>query len=167
MMTTFATIGGGLPLAIGQGAGSELRRPLGIAIVVGLLVSQWLTLYTTPVIYLYLDRFAHWLSGKRRQPGRVPEVVPAAAGSPSQAALAPRTERTVSNRHEQEEYLEQEEGERERAGRRNSLIALLVLVVLVVAGLILADRLRSVSALQDCLTSRATNCAEAAPAATH
>src|SRR5262249_31318887 len=60
MMTTSAGIGGGLPLAIGQGAGSELRRPLGIAIVGGLLVSQWLTLYTTPVIYLYLDRFAHW-----------------------------------------------------------------------------------------------------------
>ena len=71
MMTTFAAIGGGLPLALGQGAGSELRRPLGIAIVGGLLVSQWLTLYTTPVIYLYLDRFAHWLSGKRgRRPAR-------------------------------------------------------------------------------------------------
>jgi AcrB/AcrD/AcrF family len=115
MMTTFAAIGGGPPLAIGQGAGSELRRPLGIAIVGGLLVSQWLTLYTTPVIYLYLDRFARWLSGKRRPAGRVPEVVPAAAGSPSQAALAPRTERTVSNRHEQEEYLGIR-GRREGAG---------------------------------------------------
>jgi len=71
MMTTFAAIGGGLPLAIGQGAGSELRRPLGIAIVGGLLVSQWLTLYTTPVVYLYLDRFAHWLAGKRRRPAGV------------------------------------------------------------------------------------------------
>jgi hydrophobe/amphiphile efflux-1 (HAE1) family protein len=78
MMTTFAAIGGGLPLALGSGAGSELRRPLGIAIVGGLLVSQWLTLYTTPIIYLYLDRFAHWLSGKRRRPtGEVPESVPA------------------------------------------------------------------------------------------
>ncbi len=77
MMTTFAAIGGGLPLAIGQGAGSELRRPLGIAIVGGLLVSQWLTLYTTPVIYLYLDRFQHWLAGKRRRPtGQVPAAVP-------------------------------------------------------------------------------------------
>src|SRR4029077_4582461 len=61
MMTTFAALFGGLPIAIGQGAGSELRRPLGIAIVGGLLVSQWLTLYTTPVIYLYLDRLNNWL----------------------------------------------------------------------------------------------------------
>jgi hydrophobe/amphiphile efflux-1 (HAE1) family protein len=84
MMTTFAAIGGGLPLAVGQGAGSELRRPLGIAIVGGLLVSQWLTLYTTPVIYLYLDRFAHWMSGKRRRPtGEIPATVPAAAQPPS------------------------------------------------------------------------------------
>jgi hydrophobe/amphiphile efflux-1 (HAE1) family protein len=78
MMTTFAAIGGGLPLAVGSGAGSELRRPLGIAIVGGLLVSQWLTLYTTPVIYLYFDRFAHWVSGKRRRPtGEIPATVPA------------------------------------------------------------------------------------------
>ena len=66
MMTTFAAIGGGLPLALGQGAGSELRHPLGITIVGGLLVSQWLTLYTTPVIYLYLDRLQRWLSGRGR-----------------------------------------------------------------------------------------------------
>jgi Cu/Ag efflux pump CusA len=55
-------------LAIGFGAGSELRRPLGIAIVGGLLVSQALTLYTTPVIYLYLERASQWLSSKRRRP---------------------------------------------------------------------------------------------------
>jgi len=80
MMTTFAAIGGGLPLAVGSGAGSELRRPLGIAIVGGLLVSQWLTLYTTPVIYLYFDRFGQWMSGKRRRPmGEVPAAVPHAA----------------------------------------------------------------------------------------
>jgi multidrug efflux pump subunit AcrB len=80
MMTTFAAIGGGLPLALGSGAGSELRRPLGIAIVGGLLVSQWLTLYTTPIIYLYLDRFAHWLSGKQRRPsGEIPGNVPTVA----------------------------------------------------------------------------------------
>jgi multidrug efflux pump subunit AcrB len=76
MMTTMCALFGGLPLAIGQGAGSELRRPLGIAIVGGLLVSQWLTLYTTPVIYLYLDRLSHWLAPRRRRaPVGAPEHV--------------------------------------------------------------------------------------------
>jgi multidrug efflux pump len=60
MMTTFAALLGALPLAIGFGEGSELRRPLGIAIVGGLIVSQMLTLYTTPVVYVYLDRFRVW-----------------------------------------------------------------------------------------------------------
>ncbi|MDE3245334.1 MAG: efflux RND transporter permease subunit, partial [Acidobacteriota bacterium] len=60
-MTTLAAMLGGLPLAIGMGTGSELRRPLGIAIVGGLLFSQLLTLYTTPVIYLYAGRFRLWL----------------------------------------------------------------------------------------------------------
>ncbi|OQY66123.1 MAG: multidrug transporter subunit MdtC [Polyangiaceae bacterium UTPRO1] len=60
MMTTMAALLGGLPLALGSGMGSELRRPLGITIVGGLLVSQLLTLYTTPVIYLYLDRLSLW-----------------------------------------------------------------------------------------------------------
>ena len=62
MMTTMAALLGGVPLAIGMGMGSELRRPLGIAIVGGLIVSQALTLYTTPVIYLYMDRLNTWIS---------------------------------------------------------------------------------------------------------
>jgi multidrug efflux pump len=62
MMTTMAALLGGVPLAIGTGMGSELRRPLGIAIVGGLIVSQALTLYTTPVIYLYMDRLNSWIS---------------------------------------------------------------------------------------------------------
>ena len=60
MMTTMGAILGALPLAIGLGEGSELRQPLGISIVGGLLLSQALTLYTTPVVYLYLDRFGDW-----------------------------------------------------------------------------------------------------------
>ncbi|HXZ95851.1 MAG TPA: multidrug efflux RND transporter permease subunit [Burkholderiales bacterium] len=60
MMTTLAALLGALPLAVGFGEGAELRRPLGIAIVGGLIVSQTLTLYTTPVVYLYLDRFSLW-----------------------------------------------------------------------------------------------------------
>ncbi|MBV8526400.1 MAG: multidrug efflux RND transporter permease subunit [Acetobacteraceae bacterium] len=76
MMTTMAALFGGLPLAIGHGAGSELRRPLGIAIVGGLLVSQVLTLYTTPVIYLYLERLRVWATaGRRRAKPRVPAGV--------------------------------------------------------------------------------------------
>jgi multidrug efflux pump subunit AcrB len=65
MMTTMAALFGGIPLALAQGAGSELRRPLGVAIVGGLIVSQALTLFTTPVVYLYLDRLSQWLTGRR------------------------------------------------------------------------------------------------------
>src|SRR5262249_58049237 len=60
MMTTMAALLGALPLATGTGTGSELRHPLGITIVGGLLVSQLLTLYTTPVVYLYFDRVQQW-----------------------------------------------------------------------------------------------------------
>jgi hydrophobe/amphiphile efflux-1 (HAE1) family protein len=76
MMTTFSALFGSLPIALGQGAGSELRQPLGIAFVGGILVSQWLTLFTTPVIYLYLDRLATWLGRSYRQP-RLAEVLAA------------------------------------------------------------------------------------------
>ena len=68
MMTTMAALLGGLPLALGTGTGSELRRPLGITIVGGLIFSQVLTLYTTPVIYLYIDRLARRCRGGRREP---------------------------------------------------------------------------------------------------
>jgi multidrug efflux pump len=64
LMTTLAALFAGIPLAFGTGIGSELRRPLGIAMVGGLLVSQVLTLYTTPVIYIFFDRIATRFSGK-------------------------------------------------------------------------------------------------------
>ena len=73
MMTTCAALLGALPLALGQGAGAELRRPLGIAIAGGLICSQALTLYTTPVIYLYLDRM-RWRFTRRPPAGLRPEA---------------------------------------------------------------------------------------------
>ena len=76
MMTTMAALLGGLPLALGTGIGSELRRPLGISMVGGLIVSQVLTLYTTPVIYIFFDRLAQRFSGKHAS-GRSTEPVPA------------------------------------------------------------------------------------------
>jgi HAE1 family hydrophobic/amphiphilic exporter-1 len=62
MMTTMAAMLGGVPLMLGQGTGAEIRQPLGYAMVGGLLVSQALTLFTTPVVYLYLDRLSEWLN---------------------------------------------------------------------------------------------------------
>jgi len=81
LMTTLAALFAGVPLALGSGIGSELRRPLGIAIVGGLIFSQLLTLYTTPVIYLAFDRLARRVSGK--------DEAPAAAAGPAAPAPAP------------------------------------------------------------------------------
>ena len=78
LMTTVAAIFGAVPLMLGTGTGSELRRPLGISIVGGLLVSQLLTLYTTPVVYLYMARLGRWVRG-RRASGEAP--APAATGT--------------------------------------------------------------------------------------
>jgi Cu/Ag efflux pump CusA len=80
LMTTMAALLSGVPLMVESGAGSELRKPLGFAMVGGLALSQVLTLYTTPVIYLYLDQLQHWLS-----PRRAPHV-------PKLAAILARTE---------------------------------------------------------------------------
>ncbi len=84
MMTTMAAMLGAMPLAFGTGDGAELRQPLGISIVGGLLVSQVLTLYTTPVMYLYLDRFGRWCTRlwTRFYPyGRVAEPASPAPGT--------------------------------------------------------------------------------------
>jgi multidrug efflux pump subunit AcrB len=77
MMTTMAALLGGLPLMLGTGSGSELRQPLGYAMVGGLIVSQLLTLFTTPVVYLYLDRLQSWVQGDR-QPQPLEERLEAA-----------------------------------------------------------------------------------------
>ena len=66
LMTTMAALFGALPLALGNGVGSELRRPLGITIIGGLIVSQMLTLFTTPIVYIYMDRLQSWLQGIRK-----------------------------------------------------------------------------------------------------
>src|SRR5947199_7618566 len=82
MMTTMAALLGGLPLALGRGTGSELHRPLGITIVGGLIVSQALTLFTTPVVYIYMDRLRLWASRKpATRPGEAGPITP----SPSAA----------------------------------------------------------------------------------
>jgi hydrophobe/amphiphile efflux-1 (HAE1) family protein len=82
MMTTMAALLGGLPLALGTGTGSELRRPLGITIVGGLIMSQALTLFTTPVVYLYLDRFRLMLGSKTRvDPNQIAPLAPRPSGA--------------------------------------------------------------------------------------
>ena len=84
MMTTFAALLGTLPIALGAGAGSELRQPLGIAVVGGLIFSQVLTLYITPVVYYYLDKVEAWM--KR---GEVRRAEQEAAAEQGNATLAP------------------------------------------------------------------------------
>jgi multidrug efflux pump len=80
LMTTMAALLGALPLALGSGVGSELRRPLGITIVGGLILSQMLTLFTTPVVYIYMDRLQSWIQGKRAH-GPLPAPTPSPAHS--------------------------------------------------------------------------------------
>ena len=77
MMTTFAAIMGTLPIALGHGAGAESRRPLGLAVVGGLILSQLLTLYLTPVIYLYLDRVQNWLKQRGKKTAATHLAAPA------------------------------------------------------------------------------------------
>ncbi len=72
MMTTMAALLAGVPLMLGHGTGSELRRPLGFSMVGGLILSQALTLFTTPVIYIYLDRLSHWFLERKQRSGRAP-----------------------------------------------------------------------------------------------
>jgi HAE1 family hydrophobic/amphiphilic exporter-1 len=78
-MTTMAALLGAVPMMVGTGVGSEIRQPLGYAIVGGLALSQVLTLYTTPVVYIYLDRLQSWLFGEKK---------PAAASAHAEPALA-------------------------------------------------------------------------------
>ena len=77
LMTTVAALLGGVPLMLGTGAGSQLRQPLGYAIVGGLFISQLLTLFTTPVVYIYMDRLSFWLERRGRR-DHDEAVVPAA-----------------------------------------------------------------------------------------
>jgi multidrug efflux pump subunit AcrB len=87
MMTTMAALLGGLPLALGTGTGSELRRPLGITIVGGLIVSQMLTLFTTPVVYIYIDRARIWLGARKNVQPKAPSssTTPSAMPRPAQS----------------------------------------------------------------------------------
>jgi multidrug efflux pump subunit AcrB len=80
LMTTMAALLGGVPMMLGTGAGSELRQPLGYTIVGGLILSQLLTLYTTPVVYIYLDKLQSWLFRNRRKGLQSPPIEQPLAG---------------------------------------------------------------------------------------
>ncbi len=82
LMTTMCALLGGLPLMVGTGTGSELRQPLGYAMVGGLLVSQLLTLFTTPVVYIYMERASQWIRNLRRGPSSSHEI--AKSGLPAE-----------------------------------------------------------------------------------
>jgi hydrophobic/amphiphilic exporter-1 (mainly G- bacteria), HAE1 family len=86
MMTTMAALLGGVPLMLSHGTGSELRQPLGYTMVGGLIVSQALTLFTTPVIYLYLGQVSNWISGTRKAKPAAPQRIPEPAWVPEKAA---------------------------------------------------------------------------------
>jgi HAE1 family hydrophobic/amphiphilic exporter-1 len=88
LMTTLAALLGGVPLMLGTGTGSQIRQPLGYAIVGGLFISQLLTLFTTPVVYIYMDRLDAWLGGRSRAPNVRREGSPAAS-APSAIQIAP------------------------------------------------------------------------------
>ena len=88
IMTTMAALLGAMPIALGAGAGSELRQPLGIAIVGGLCVSQVLTLYITPVIYFYLDKVDSILAGRRKKVAPLAPAEPALGDRPPLGAPA-------------------------------------------------------------------------------
>jgi HAE1 family hydrophobic/amphiphilic exporter-1 len=79
LMTTMAALLGGVPMMVGTGVGSEIRQPLGYAIVGGLALSQILTLYTTPVVYIYLDRLQTWLFPERKKQSASGHAQPEAA----------------------------------------------------------------------------------------
>jgi multidrug efflux pump len=89
MMTTMAALLGALPLALGTGTGSELRRPLGISIAGGLIVSQMLTLFTTPVVYLYMDRLRLYFARRKEQEPGAPKGTPDLSPSPSSLPSPP------------------------------------------------------------------------------